>query len=144
MSSTGGTASSTGGTVSSTGGAVSTGGTSSEGGAASGGMSAGGAPASLNCGADIGASAGADDFSLNSETGELDSHVLLMSKGDIIRRVLDYSTSGGADHQHEFRFTDQQLVALQAGEGVIIETEGPPLNAARGHTHTVRVHACKA
>jgi hypothetical protein len=88
--------------------------------------------------------AAAADFSMNTDTGAMDAHVLLMSKGDIIRRVLSYKTSGDADHQHEFVFTDQQLVLLLAGEGVEVETEGPPLNAASGHTHTVRVHACKA
>ena len=81
---------------------------------------------------------------MNSETGQRDAHVLVMSKGDIIRRVMNYTTSGDADHQHEFMFTDEQLVALLAGEGVVIETDGPPLNAASGHTHTVFVHACKA
>lgn len=142
--SSGGSESSSGGSESSSGGATASGGTPSTGGTANGGTSVGGAPASQSCAGEIGASAGAEDFSVNSETGELDSHVLLMSKGDIIRRVMDYTTSGGADHQHEFRFTDDQLVALLAGEGVVIETEGPPLNAANGHTHTVRVHACKA
>jgi hypothetical protein len=73
----------------------------------------------------------------------MDPHVLMMSKGDIIRRIFNYQTTGDADHQHEFQFNDQQLVALLAGESVVVETDGPPLNAATGHTHTVRVHACK-
>jgi hypothetical protein len=84
-----------------------------------------------------------DDFSMNTDTGQMDAHVLVMSRGDIIRRIFSYTTSGDADHQHEFFFTDEQLVSLLAGQGVVVETEGPPLNAAAGHTHTVRVHACK-
>lgn len=99
---------------------------------------------SLTCPDGIGANASAADFSLNTESGQQDAHVLLMSKGDIIRRVMNYTTSGGADHEHEFVFTDEQLVALLAGEEVVVETDGPPLNAASGHTHTVRVHPCKA
>jgi hypothetical protein len=108
------------------------------------GGSAGDDEPSLTCPGGIGASASAADFSLNTETGQQDAHVLIMSEGDIIRRVMNYKTSGDADHEHEFVFTDQQLVALLAGEEVVVETDGPPLNAASGHTHTVRVHPCKA
>jgi hypothetical protein len=91
----------------------------------------------------VGASASAADFSVNTDTGEPDAHVLSMSEGDIIRRILNYTTSGDADHQHELVFTDAQLVALLAGESVMVETDGPPSNAASGHTHTVRVHPCR-
>jgi hypothetical protein len=115
------------------------------GGSTGGSVTTGGASAgSAACADNIGAAASSDDFSMNTETGQMDSHVLLMTKGDIVRRVLDYTTTGSADHQHEFRFTDAQLVSLLAGEDVVVETEGPPLNAASGHTHTVRVHPCEA
>lgn len=138
VATTGGSAPATGG-VAASGGAAQGGG---KGSAASG--DAGGAPLSTSCAAELGATANAEDFSMNSDTGLMDPHVLVMSKGDIIRRIFNYTTSGEADHQHEFVFNDTQLVALLAGEGVVIETEGPPLNAASGHTHTVRVHACLA
>ncbi|HYJ08796.1 MAG TPA: hypothetical protein VEX18_07295 [Polyangiaceae bacterium] len=108
------------------------------------GGSAGDDEPPLSCPAGVGANASAADFSPNTETGQRDAHVLLMSEGDIIRRVMNYTTSGDADHEHEFVFTDEQLVALLAGEEVVVETDGPPLNAASGHTHTVRVHPCKA
>ena len=81
---------------------------------------------------------------MNSDTGELDAHVLSMSQGDIVRRIQQYTSSGEADHKHEIWFTDEQLVALLAGESVVVETQGPPLNAATGHTHTIKVHPCTA
>ena len=148
--STGGAATATGGAAPSTGGAATTMGGKNQGGT-SGGITggsqaagAGGAPPALSCGADVGARASAEDFSNDGETTQFHAHLLVMSKGDIIRRVMNYVSSGEADHQHEFVFTDAQLVALLAGEGVVVQTDGPPLNAADGHTHTVRVHPCKA
>jgi len=81
---------------------------------------------------------------MNTDTGMRDAHALAMSQGDIIRRVSNYVTRGSADHQHELVFSDEQLVRLLAGESVVLETEGPALNAASGHTHTVHVHPCKA
>jgi hypothetical protein len=142
------------GGVSSSGGSPATGGKDATSGGAStttggkkqadnSGGSAGDDEPSLTCPGGIGASASAADFSLNTDTGQQDAHVLMMSEGDIIRRVMNYTTSGDADHKHEFVFTDQQLVALLAGEEVVVETDGPPLDAASGHTHTVRVHPCK-
>lgn len=116
--------------------------TTNKGNAGGGGTS--GAAAATACPADAGATATAQDFSVNTETGQMDGHLLSMSRGDIVRRILHYTTSGEADHGHEFSFTDAQLVALLAGESVVVETAGPPLNAAAGHTHTVHVHACKA
>lgn len=109
-----------------------------------GGAGAGGSTAGGVCPADVGARATAQDFSMNSDTGELDGHVLSMSEGDIIRRILQYTSSGEADHKHEIWFTNDQLVALLAGESVVVETQGPPLNAATGHTHTITVHPCTA
>jgi hypothetical protein len=102
-----------------------------------------GASGVLACNDDVGATAGAHDFSMNTDTGQMDAHVLVMSKGDIIRRVTGYKTSGSADHEHSFEFSDEQLVKLLAGETVVVTTFGPPSTAASGHSHTVTVHPCK-
>jgi hypothetical protein len=120
----------------------STGGTS--GAAAQGGKS--GAPPSAEC-LSVGASAGAvalsNDFSMNSDTGTKDEHTLLMDRGAMIRQQVDYLTTG-EDHTHLVVFTLEQLNALTSGQTVVVETEGPPLNASSGHSHTVTVHPCPA
>jgi hypothetical protein len=103
---------------------------------------AGGGAVLVGCMPDVGAMAGPQDFSPNSETQAMDQHTLIMSGGSIVRRQLQYFTTGSADHQHEVRFTDAELVALLAHQQVTVTTEGPPLDASAGHTHTVVVRPC--
>lgn len=93
--------------------------------------------------ASVGAFAFAVDFSPNSETGKQDPHTLLMNRGAMFRQQVDYSTTGD-DHTHQVVFTLEQLSALMGGQTVVVETEGPPLNASSGHSHTVTVHPCPA
>jgi hypothetical protein len=93
------------------------------------------------CTSDLAATADGSAFSLNTETGKFDHHVLLMNRGDVLRRVLQYVTSGDADHQHEIHVQDSQLAALLEGQTVTVTT-GEPLNAASGHTHTIVVTPC--
>jgi hypothetical protein len=99
------------------------------------------APACLNVDPYTGGVALADDFSMNSETGRADEHTLAMNRGAMIRRQLDYQTTGD-DHTHSIVFTDEQLAALLRGETVVVHTDGPPLDASSGHSHTVTVHPC--
>ena len=89
-----------------------------------------------------GAMAMPEDFSMNNDTGGMDPHVLVVDRGGLIRRVTHYVTSGQADHQHEFEFTNAELELLLDGYSVVVSTEGPPLDAASGHTHTVTVRPC--
>jgi len=148
----GGTEASSGGSVSKGGAsAVAKGGATSQGGKASGGQATtgeAGAPGTepglelCNGSADTGARASSADFSVNTDTGEHDAHLLLMNRGSLIRRVQMYQTSGQADHQHNVHFTDDELVELLAGTTVTVTTHGPPLNAAEGHVHTITVRPC--
>ena len=82
------------------------------------------------------------DFSINADTHAADQHSLVMTRGDVIRRSLQYMTGGPADHKHQVVFTDAQLVALMAGQSVSVMTFGPPLNASSGHSHTLTVSSC--
>lgn len=97
----------------------------------------------LGVDASVGAFAFAVDFSPNSETGKQDPHTLLMNRGAMFRQQVDYSTTGD-DHTHQVVFTLEQLSALMGGQTVVVETEGPPLNASSGHSHTLTVHPCPA
>lgn len=104
----------------------------------------GGAANVAECVADgfeVGAVALAVDFSKNSESGTNDQHTLIMSRGAMLRQQLDYQTTG-EDHAHTIAFTVAQLGTLLTGETVVVETEGPPLNASSGHRHTVTVRSC--
>jgi hypothetical protein len=103
---------------------------------------AGGGAVLVGCMPGVGAMAGPADFSPNSETQAMDQHTLIMDGGSIVRRQLQYFTTGSADHRHEVRFTDAELVALLAHQQVTVTTEGPPLDASAGHSHTVVVRPC--
>jgi hypothetical protein len=130
------------GSSSGKGGSGSAGSASSMAGAGPGGS--GGAPSTAECLSDqasVGAFALAKDFSLNSDTGTKDQHTLLMNRGAMFRQQLDYQTTG-EDHAHTIVFTVEQLSALMTGQSVVVETEGPPLNASSGHGHSVVVHPC--
>lgn len=113
-----------------------------------GGSSAGAAPNAATAGcetsslSDNGAVAAPDDFSVNAETNQSDAHTLLMSRGAMIRRQLQYLTSGDGEHQHQVVLTSDELDALLVGQSVVVETYGPPLNTSGGHTHTVTIHPC--
>lgn len=111
-------------------------------GASAGGGSAGSAATSPECtGLDpgVGGIALPADFSMSE--GVAHDHTLSMHRGSMVRRQLDYQTTG-SDHAHQILFTDEQLIQLMAGETIVVETEGPPLNASSGHSHTVTVHPC--
>jgi hypothetical protein len=120
------------------------------GGAPSGGAPSGGAPSgkwSFDCGdtslpVDTGARAGSADFSPNSETGTTEPHVLYLNAYFLIRRTRQYVTEGEADHQHEILLTDEQIDALIVGNSVVVQTNGPPLNASSGHGHTLTIRSC--
>ena len=154
------TAHSGGGNASPSGGTHLTGGAPS-GGSASGGTatgSSGGAVSakggsgpvgkwSFNCGdaslpVDTGARASSADFSPNSETAATEPHVLYLNAYYLIRRVQQYVTEGDADHQHEILLTDEQIDALIMGKSVVVQTNGPPLNASSGHGHTLTIRSC--
>jgi hypothetical protein len=89
----------------------------------------------------VGAFALAKDFSINADTGKKDEHTLYMDRGAMFRQQLDYQATG-EDHAHAVVFTVQQLADLMGGKTVVVETEGPPLNASSGHSHTITVHPC--
>ena len=124
----------------------------------SGGAPSGGVPSakggsgsvgkwSFDCGdtslpANTGARAGSADFSPNSETGTTESHVLYLNGYFLIRRTRQYVTEGEADHQHEILLTDEQIDALILGNSVVVQTNGPPLNASSGHGHTLTIRSC--
>jgi hypothetical protein len=91
---------------------------------------------------DTGARAGSADFSPNSDTAALEPHVLYLNGYFLIRRVQQYVTDGEADHQHEILLTDEQIDALILGNSVVVETNGPPLNASSGHGHTITIRSC--
>jgi len=133
----------TGGTAGS-GGVGATGGSATAGSGGTGGSAGASEPAPECAGLDpyVGGIALPADFSLSE--GVAHEHTLSMDRGSMIRRQLDYQTTGSADHQHQVRFTDEQLAQLMAGETIVVETEGPPLNASSGHSHTVTVHPCLA
>jgi hypothetical protein len=160
MSGAGGTAGSGGANASATpgggtGGAMSggNGGSASSGGAvASSGAGATGGSNSVgkwkfDCGDPslpeaTGARAGAADFSANSENGATEPHVLYLNGYFLIRRTTQYVTEGEADHQHEILLSDEQIDALILGKSVVVETNGPPLNASSGHGHTITIRSC--
>lgn len=141
-----GGASSTAGTGtggSSTAGEPSVGGTGGAGAVGGGAGSAGSAALPPECAgldASVGGIALPPDFSMSE--GVAHEHTLSMNRGSMVRRQLDYQTTG-SDHQHQILFTDEQLIRLMAGETIVVETEGPPLNASSGHSHTVTVHPCQ-
>ena len=165
VSGSGGAAGSTGGNATtpsagttSTGGATS-GGSASSGasGSSSGPPSGGGASATggnssvgtwhFDCGdprlpKDTGGRAGSADFSPNSDSGATEPHVLYLNAYFLIRRTRQYVTEGEADHQHEILLTDDQIDALILGKPVVVETNGPPLNASSGHSHTITIRSC--
>jgi hypothetical protein len=133
------------------GGRASGGASAARGGGPSGGSATGGSGAvgtwKFDCGDPslpeaTGARAGSADFSANSETGAAESHVLYLNGYFLIRRTRQYVTEGGADHQHEILLTDEQIDALILGNSVVVETNGPPLNASSGHGHTITIRSC--
>jgi hypothetical protein len=135
----GGSASGGASTVSS--GSSPSGGANAKGGSGSVGKS------SFDCGdtslpVDTGARAGSADFSPNSETGATEPHVLYLNAYFLIRRTRQYVTEGEADHQHEILLTDEQIDALILGNSVVVQTNGPPLNASSGHGHTLTIRSC--
>jgi hypothetical protein len=126
--------------------------TASSGSSTSGGASAKGGSSSANkwafdCGdtslpVETGARAGSADFSPNSETGATEPHVLYLNAYFLIRRIQQYVTEGDADHQHEILLSDEQIDALIAGNSVVVQTNGSPLNASSGHSHTLTIRSC--
>ena len=166
MSGAGSAAGSGGGNAAPTpsGGAKATGGATSggNGGSASSGASTGGLPSGagatggssttvsiwdFDCSdpslpKDTGAWAGSADFSANSETGATEPHVLYLNGYFLIRLTRHYVTEGEADHQHEILLTDEQIGALWTGNSIVVETNGPPLNASSGHSHTITIRSC--
>jgi hypothetical protein len=144
MNATGGSAgggnASSGASTGSKGGSPSGGGASATGGSGSLGWS-------FDCGdptlpAATGARAGSADFSANSETGATEPHVLYLNGYFLIRRTRQYVTEGDADHQHEILLTDDEIDALIVGSSVVVQTNGPPLNASSGHGHTITIRSC--
>lgn len=119
------------------------------GGALASGGAGGGASNLISCSQASATSAGQvagfanpADFSLNTDTGLRDQHTLMLDRGGVIRQVTMYTTAGAADHRHAVRFTQEELAKLMAGEAVMVTTDGPPLEAATGHSHTIKVTGC--
>lgn len=83
------------------------------------------------------------DFSVNTVTSAHDQHNLVITAGDFFSHRTVYTTGGSANHQHEVRFTAEEIAGIQTNVGfpTVAET-GPPLNAAAGHTHTVQLTHC--
>jgi hypothetical protein len=134
------------------GGSVATPGTGGSGGTATGGTptSSGGATSvpswTFDCHdaslpVNTGALARSPDFSPNSETGAPEPHVLYLDGHFLIRRTTRYVTEG-ADHQHEIILTNDQIDQLIVGQTIVVETNGPPLNASSGHGHTITIRSC--
>jgi hypothetical protein len=89
-----------------------------------------------------GAIANPADFSINADTGMRDQHTLWMGRADMVRRVMSYNTSGSADHVHVVKLSDADLDALLGGATITVSTDGPPVGASTGHSHTVTIKAC--
>lgn len=60
----------------------------------------------------------------------------------LIRRIRQYVTEGDTDHHHDILLTDEQIDALIVGNSVVVQTNGPPLNASSGHGHTLTIRSC--
>jgi hypothetical protein len=91
----------------------------------------------------VGAIANPIDFSINPDTGVRDMHLLSMNSGDLSRGQSNYQTGGPADHQHAIVVEFEQRMLLMKGESITVTTQGPPLNAAAGHGHTIKITGCK-
>ena len=126
-----------------------TGGSSGTGGAGGGGGQGGEGTALFDCNRAWGndntlyvvAYANPAEFSVNSETGARDQHTAIISLADWAASRTSYTTTGSADHRHEFSVSDAQREDLRLNMP-IVATTGPPVGAAAGHTHTVMFQSC--